>query len=649
MSITKRFVIGVIGSVPLLINMVLGFFGRMLPGGVWTAFFCGSLVYWLSGISFLKTAIASFKNHHANMDTLVGLGTTIAYLYSVYAMFFSPKSTYFEAVAIVITLVLLGSLFEERMKSRASTAVKDLMGLQAKNAAVWRDGKFITVPLEQIKVGDLIQVKPGEKIPTDGVIKDGNSTINEAMVTGEAMPVAKHAGDPVIGATINTTGSFTFTATKVGQDTLLAQIAATVKQAQSSRAPIQRTVDKIANAFVPLVLIISILTFLIWYVFLDASVADALIFAVSVMIIACPCALGIATPTALMVGTGRSAKLGILMKSGQVLEAAHTIRTVVFDKTGTITVGKPQVTDIFTEKFSQQKVLQLAAGLEQFSEHPLAQAITTAARQQKIIPAAAKNFTSITGKGVKALIAGKQVFVGNQRLLQAFKISARLQAKAQSLQSAAKTVVFVGYEQEIIALLGIQDTPKTTSREAIADLKKIGIKTVMLTGDSRFVAQAIAKKVGIDQVIAEVLPADKAKQVKELDDQAPTAFVGDGINDAPALAAATIGIAMGSGTDIAIESGGIVLVKNDLLDVVTSLVLAKKTYDRILLNLFWAFIYNVIGIPIAAGLFSHFGLTLSPEIAGLAMALSSITVVLSSLLLNFVKLPTRKLVNHKLA
>jgi Cu+-exporting ATPase len=642
MSITKRFVIGVIGSVPLLINMILGFFGRMLPGGVWTAFFCGSLVYWLSGIPFLKTAVASFKNHHANMDTLVGLGTTIAYLYSVYAMFFSPQNTYFEAVALVITLVLLGSLFEERMKSRASTAVKDLMGLQAKDAAVWRNGKFITVSLEQIKVGDLIQVKPGEKIPTDGIIKNGASTIDEAMVTGESMPVAKHSGDPVIGATINTTGSFTFTATKIGQDTLLAQIAETVKQAQSSRAPIQRTVDKIANAFVPLVLIISILTFLSWYVFLGASVAEAMIFAVSVMIIACPCALGIATPTALMVGTGRSAKLGILMKSGQVLEAAHTIKTVIFDKTGTITVGKPQVTDVIFEKFSQKQVLRLAASLEQFSEHPLAQAITVAAKQQKITLALAKDFESLTGKGVKALIAGQQFFVGNRRLVQDLEISNSLQAKAQSLQAAAKTVVFVGDEQKIIALIGIQDTPKISSKQAIADLKKAGLKTIMLTGDSRFVAQAIAQKVGIDRIIAEVLPADKARYVKELDEQAPVAFVGDGINDAPALAAATIGIAMGSGTDIAIESGGIVLVKNNLLDVVTSLVLAQKTYNRILFNLFWAFIYNIIGIPIAAGLFTHFGVTLSPEIAGLAMALSSITVVLSSLLLNFVKLPTSK-------
>jgi len=375
MSVTKRFIIGVIGSVPLLINMFMGFGGHMLGGekyGVWILFVFGSLVYWFSGLPFLRTAIASFKNHHANMDTLVGLGTTIAYFYSLYAMFTRPMGTYFEAVAVVITLILLGSVFEERMKASASSAVDKLMDLQAKEAEVLRDGEFVKLPIEEVIEGDLIRIKPGEKVAVDGEIVEGTSTLDESMVTGESMPVEKGPGDAVIGATLNNTGAFTFKATKVGSDTMLSNIAEMVRQAQNSRAPIQKTVDTISNIFVPIVLMISILTYIVWYVFLGASPVTALIFAVSVMIIACPCALGIATPTALMVGTARSAKLGILIKNGEVLEATHTIKTVVMDKTGTITIGKPQVTDLVsTGNFAENDILRIAAGLEGSSEHPL--------------------------------------------------------------------------------------------------------------------------------------------------------------------------------------------------------------------------------------------------------------------------------------
>ena len=643
MSVTKRFIIGVIGSVPLLINMFMGFGGHMLGGekyGVWILFVFGSLVYWFSGLPFLRTAIASFKNHHANMDTLVGLGTTIAYFYSLYAMFTRPMGTYFEAVAVVITLILLGSGFEERMKASASSAVDKLMDLQAKEAEVLRDGEFVKLPIEEVIEGDLIRIKPGEKVAVDGEIVEGTSTLDESMVTGESMPVEKGPGDAVIGATLNNTGAFTFKATKVGSDTMLSNIAEMVRQAQNSRAPIQKTVDTISNIFVPIVLMISILTYIVWYVFLGASPVTALIFAVSVMIIACPCALGIATPTALMVGTARSAKLGILIKNGEVLEATHTIKTVVMDKTGTITIGKPQVTDLVsTGNFAENDILRIAAGLEGSSEHPLALAVLNEAKDKQVLPATIEHFEAISGKGVKALIDGKQAFIGNDRLAEDFNMTSELKTQMTELQAQAKTVVLVGYDNQIIALIGIEDAPKASSKAAIRAMQEAGFRTVMLTGDNHLVAQAIADEIGIDEIIADVMPGDKAQKIKELQENGPVAFVGDGINDAPALSTATIGVAMGSGSDIAIESGGIVLVKNDLMDVVISLVLARKTYNRILLNLFWAFIYNIVGIPIAAGLFSTLGLTLSPELAGLAMALSSITVVISSLLLNNVHLP----------
>lgn len=636
MSITKRFVIGLIGSIPLVISMFTGFIGLMLP--VWLEFVLGSLVFFGSGLPFLQSAWASFKNHHANMDTLVGLGTSIAYLYSLYAMTVN-KGTYFEAVAVVITLILLGSLFEERMKAQASSAVEKLMDLQAKDAEVFRDGNYVKLPLDEIRFGDLIRVKPGEKIAVDGIIREGKSTLDESMVTGESMPVEKSVGDSVIGATVNSTGTLSFEATKVGGDTLLANIAEMVRQAQSSRAPIQKTVDQISNIFVPIVLIIAILTFTIWYVFIGDSFVNALVYAVSVLIIACPCALGIATPMALMVGTGRSAKLGILIKNGEVLEATHNVKTVVFDKTGTITVGKPQVTDIVSVSGkSEAEMLAIAAGLEEPSEHPLALAVMNRAKEDNVAAYSAENFESISGKGVSALIDGKPAFIGNDKLVEDFEMDKSSVEKMKNLQSEAKTVVIVGFDGEIIALIGIQDIAKASSKKAIHALKESGLRTVMLTGDNQLVAQAIGNEVGIDEVIAGVLPSEKAEAIHRLEMQAPVAFVGDGINDAPALTTATVGIAMGSGTDIAIESGGIVLVKNDLEDVVVALSLAKKTFNRIRLNLFWAFIYNVIGIPIAAGVFVVWGITASPEFAGLAMALSSITVVVSSLLLNVVKL-----------
>ncbi|TGD20427.1 copper-translocating P-type ATPase [Levilactobacillus suantsaiihabitans] len=633
MSIKNRFVFSLVVSLPMLIEMFTKPLGLMLPGGAWTMFLLATAVMAVSAGPFIQSAWAAFRHHHANMDTLVAIGTITAYLYSFYAML-AGKDVFFESAAFVVTFILLGQYFEEKMKHSASGAVSKLVDLQAKDAEVQRDGHWTKIPLAQVVVNDVIRVRPGQKIAVDGVIVDGSSTIDESMVTGESMPVTKQAGDKVIGATMNNTGTFTFKASKVGNDTLLSQIVDMVKKAQTSHAPIQKTVDKVADIFVPAVLIVAIATFTIWYVFLNASLVSAMLFAVSVVIIACPCALGIATPTALMVGTGRSAKMGILIKNGEVLEAANRVKTVVFDKTGTITAGHPQVTDIVGDT----QVLQIAANLEVASEHPLAAAILAKAQAENVAVTAAKNFQAIEGKGVQATVDGQPAFIGNDKLIADYQLSADLRDRMTQLQGEAKTVVLVGVAERIIGLIAIQDAPKASSATAIAALKHRGLRTVMLTGDNQRVAQAIASEVGIDTVIADVLPGDKADHVKQLQADGPVAFVGDGINDAPALTTADVGIAMGSGTDIAIESGGIVLVKNDLMDVVRALELSQKTFNRIKLNLFWAFIYNTLGIPVAAGVFAVFGLSLSPELAGLGMALSSLSVVASSLLLNKSKL-----------
>lgn len=635
LSNIKRFWISFILSIPMLIQMFAMPFHWMMPGYNWIAFITTTIIMAISAAPYWSSAWAAFKHHSANMNTLVAVGTAVAYFYSIFAMF-TGHEVYFETAAFVTVFVLLGDAMEEQMHNNASNALAKLIDLQAKDAEVERNGEFVKVPLDQVKVGDIIRVKPGEKVPVDGVIVDGSTTIDESMVTGESMPVTKKKGDDVVGSTINTNGTFNFKATKVGSDTMLSQIVDLVKKAQTSHAPIQNLTDKISNIFVPAVLIIAIITFVIWYVFLNAPLVTALLFAVSVVVIACPCALGLATPTALMVGTARSAKIGVLIKNGEVLEEVSDLDTVVFDKTGTITVGKPQVTDVVG---NQNKVLTIAASLEENSEHPLATAVVKKAKEDKIALAQVKNFAAIEGKGVRASYDGQTAFVGSDRLLKDISISQEMKDQAIKLQKEAKTVVYVGLGQEIIGLIAIQDVPKPSSKAAITELKKRGLKTIMLTGDNPNVANAIGKEVGIDQVIAGVLPTEKAAEIKKLQDEGrKVAFVGDGINDAPALSTADVGIAMGSGTDVAIESGGIVLVQNDLMGVVRALDISKKTFNRIKLNLFWALIYNTIGIPIAAGLFMGLGLTLSPELAGLAMAFSSVSVVTSSLLLNKTKI-----------
>ena len=635
LSLLQRFWITTIFTVPLVILMI-----GMSTGGIshqvmrWGTFLATTPIMLVAGVPYIRSAWASFKKHNSNMDTLVALGTLVAYFYSLVALF-TGLPVYFESAAFILFFILLGAVFEEKMRKNTSQAVEKLLDLQAKTAEVLREDSYVQVPLEQVKVGDLIRVRPGEKIAVDGVVVEGVSSIDESMVTGESLPVDKTVGDTVIGSTINNSGTLVFKAEKVGSETVLAQIVDFVKKAQTSRAPIQDLTDKISGIFVPAVVILAILTFWIWFVLLGASFVTSLLYGVAVLIIACPCALGLATPTALMVGTGRSAKMGVLLKNGTVLQEIQKVQTLVFDKTGTLTEGKPVVTDIIGD---ETEVLGLAASLEEASQHPLAQAIIKRASEAGLELQPVENFQALHGKGVSGQINGKQVLLGNAKMLDGMDISSAYQEKLEELEKEAKTVVYLAVDNEIKGLLALQDIPKENAKLAISQLKKRGLRTVMLTGDNAGVAHAIADQIGIEEVIAGVLPEEKAHEIHQLQQAGKVAFIGDGINDAPALSVADVGIAMGAGTDIAIESAGIVLTHNDLTGVVRAFDMSKRTFNRILLNLFWAFIYNVIGIPIAAGVFSGIGLVLNPELAGLAMAFSSVSVLISSLMLNVTKI-----------
>lgn len=635
LSTTRRFWISLVLAIPLLIQMVLMPLHWMIPGYEWIALVTTTLIMIIGAWPYWTSAWAAFLHHNANMNTLVAEGTVITYFYSLFAML-THRPVYFESAAFITVFVLMGDMMEERMHDNASNALKKLLDLQVKSALVKRDSQFVSVPLDEMQVGDVVKVKPGQKVPVDGQVITGETTVDESMITGESMPVHKVAGDHVVGSTINGHGTITFKATKVGADTMLAQIVETVKKAQTSHAPIQNLTDRISGIFVPAVLIIAIITFIVWYSLLGTTLAHAMLFAVSVIVIACPCALGLATPTALMVGTGRAAKMGVLIKNGEALEEVNAVKTVIFDKTGTITVGKPVVTDVVGH--DQGQVLQVAASLEASSEHPLAGAILNKATEEQVELVKVSDFKAVEGKGVQAQLDGQPAFVGNEKMSAGKQLAPQLVTKLAELQDAAKTVVVVGLAGEVIGLIAIQDAPKPSSAQAIAALHDRGLKTVMITGDNDRVAQTIAQQVGIDQVVANVLPNEKAQRVEELQQDGPVAFVGDGINDAPALTTADVGIAMGSGTDIAIESGDIVLVQNDLRGVVWALAMSQKTFSRIKLNLFWALIYNVIGIPIAAGIFAGVGFILTPEFAALAMAFSSVSVVSSSLLLNRTKI-----------
>ena len=634
LSLLQRFWITSIFTVPLVILMI-----GMSTGGIshqvmrWGTFLATTPIMLVAGVPYIRSAWASFKKHNSNMDTLVALGTLVAYFYSLVALF-TGLPVYFESAAFILFFILLGAVFEEKMRKNTSQAVEKLLDLQAKTAEVLRDDVYVQIPLEQVKVGDLIRVRPGEKIAVDGTVLEGETSIDESMVTGESIPVDKSVGDAVIGSTINNSGTIIFRAEKVGSETMLAQIVDFVKKAQTSRAPIQDLTDKISGIFVPAVVILGLLTFWVWFVLLGDSFVTSLLYGVAVLIIACPCALGLATPTALMVGTGRSAKMGILLKNGTVLQEIQKVQTVVFDKTGTLTEGKPVVTDVIGD---EREVLSLAASLEDVSQHPLAQAIVNRASELGISLYPVENFQALHGKGVTGIINSKQVLLGNAKLLDDLAIPHDYQERFDLLEKEAKTVVFLSVDGELKGLIALQDVPKENAKEAIAKLKKRGLRTVMLTGDNAGVAHAIAEQIGIEEVIANVLPEEKAHEIHKLQKNGKLAFVGDGINDAPALSVADVGIAMGSGTDIAIESADLVLTTNNLLGLARAFDMSKKTFNRILLNLFWASIYNLIGIPIAAGVFSSLGLVLNPELAGLAMAFSSVSVLISSLMLNFTK------------
>ncbi|HSD83699.1 MAG TPA: copper-translocating P-type ATPase, partial [Anaerolineae bacterium] len=613
------------------------------------------VVLWC-GWPFFQRGWASIVNRSLNMFTLIAIGVGTAYVYSLVATFFPhlfPQSfrghagevgVYFDAAAVITTLVLLGQVLELRARSRTSSAIKALLGLAPKTARLLRDdGSEEDIPLERVKPGDRLRVRPGEKIPVDGVVLDGTTSVDESMITGEPIPVEKVKDSRVTGGTVNGTGSFTMRAERVGSDTLLAQIVRMVSEAQRSRAPIQKLADIVAGYFVPAVVLVAILTFIVWALFgPEPAMAYALVNAVAVLIIACPCALGLATPMSIMVGTGRGASAGVLIKNAEALEVMEKVDTLVVDKTGTLTEGKPRLVSVIPAAGkNEDEILRLAGSLERGSEHPLAAAIVDGTRERGITLTEATDFRSVTGKGVIGTVDGKEVSLGNQKLLEEIKVRpTELSDRAEALRRDGQTVMFVVVGRELVGLVGVADPIKKSTPEAIQLLHKEGVRIVMLTGDNRTTAEAVAGKLGIDEIQAEVLPEQKGAVVKRLQAEGKiVAMAGDGINDAPALAQAHVGIAMGTGTDVAMESAGITLVKGDLRGIANARRLSHGTMRNIRQNLFFAFIYNILGIPVAAGaLYPFFGLLLSPIIASAAMTFSSVSVITNALRLNQIKL-----------
>ena len=605
-------------------------------------------VGWQFYVGFWKAT----KHKTSDMNTLIAVGTSAAYLYSLIVAFVPHRimvkglmmDVYFDTSAAIIVLILLGRFLEARAKGKTSEAIKKLIGLQPKTARVIRNGNEMDIPVGGVIPADIVIVRPGEKIPVDGIIRDGYSSVDESMVTGESLPVEKRAGDTVIGATINKTGTFKFEATKVGRDTVLAQIVRLVQEAQGSKPPIARMVDVIASYFVPVVISIAIITFVVWYFFGPHPVLTyAFLNFVAVLIIACPCALGLATPTSIMVGTGKGAENGILIRGAEALETAYQLNTIVLDKTGTLTKGEPSVTDIIeSERFNKREILTLAASAEKGSEHPLGEAIVKKAREENLKLLDSKDFQAIAGHGIEATVDSKRVLLGNLRLMEEKKVDLNsLLNKAKQLSNEGKTPMFLAVDKEVGGIIAVADTLKENSKEAVESLRRMGLEVVMLTGDNQQTAKAIARQIGIDRVLAEVLPEKKAEEVKRLQEEGKkVGMVGDGINDAPALAQADVGIAIGTGTDVAMESSDITLISGDLRGIVTAIALSKATIRNIKQNLFWAFAYNTILIPVAAGvLFPFFHLLLNPILAAGAMAFSSVTVVSNALRLRKFKPP----------
>lgn len=592
------------------------------------------------GYRFYTVGFSRLFRGQPNMDSLIAIGTSAAMLYSFYTLIRvmlggheHAMDLYFESAGVIIALILLGKYLETVTKGKTSEAIKKLMNLTPKTAVIIQDGKEMTIPVEEVELGDRVLVKPGEIIPVDGVVVDGRTSVDESMLTGESMPVEKVKGNHVVGATINKNGAITFEATKVGKDTTLARIIDLVEQAQTSKAPIAKMADIISGYFVPIVIVIAIVSGLLWYIFGQSIVFSLTIFT-SVLVIACPCALGLATPTAIMVGTGKGAEFGVLIKSGEALETAHKVKTVVLDKTGTITEGKPELTDIITNgRLSEDEILGISASAETGSEHPLGEAIVNKANEKGLKLKGADDFLAIPGQGVEVTIDGQTVLLGNKRLMIGRDIGIDMQEESDRLAQEGKTPMYVAIDNSLAGIVAVADVMKASSKKAVERLQGMGIEVVMMTGDNRRTAEAIGRQVGIDRVLAEVLPKDKADEVRKLQEEGKiVAMVGDGINDAPALAQADIGMAIGSGTDVAMESSDIVLMKSDLMDVPTAIMLSKATIRNIRQNLFWAFGYNTLGIPIAAGLLYVFGgPLLNPMVAAAAMAFSSVSVLTNAL------------------
>ena len=629
------------GSFPVLMDTA-----PIILRNFWTQLLLAIPVQFWAGWGFYRATWSALKHRTANMDTLVAIGTSVAFGYSAFITILPQvvknigiePFPYFDVATIIIGLILLGRYFEAKAKAGTSEAIKKLIGLQAKTARVVVDGKEVDISIDQVKIGDIIRVRPGEKIPVDGVIDQGESSVDESMVTGESIPIDKAKGDLVIGATINKTGTFTFKAANVGQETMLAQIIKLVQEAQGSKAPIQRLADLVSSYFVPIVLMLAIATFVVWYNFGPApALTFALLNTVAVLIIACPCAMGLATPTAIMVGTGKGAEKGILIKDAESLETAHKINTIIFDKTGTLTKGKPEITDIIpVNLMSKEELLKLAGSVEKGSEHSLAEAIVKDTENKGLILAKVDKFQAFPGYGVEGIINGKRIVFGNKRLMDKEKINvSNITDEISKIENNGKTVMMLGVDGKLAGLIAVADIVKESAEAGLAALQKLGIEVVMITGDNQRTANAIGNSLGIKRILAEVLPDQKETEVRKIQAEGKVvAMVGDGINDAPALAAADVGIAIGSGTDVAIEAADITLVNKDLKSVAAAIVLSKKTMKTIRMNLVWAFGYNVILIPVAMGLlYPFFHLLLNPIFASVAMAISSISVVSNSLLL----------------